>query len=385
MTKVLYITIPSFFDLEISFVRELSKKADVSVLMYLPKEYMHTSAFSIDSMSKECGVILATDYPEFKKYSGVIDLDKWYIANLPTSFAVEGIKLSFKVKEFISHLKPDVVHFTSFSKLNILLTLLLPSGMKKILTVHDPVPHIDDRRLTTRIRRHLMFRKVNNVILLNRKQVAEFSEMYAQYKLNLYISSLSVYDYLLDIPKKEVRVDSPFILFVGRIAKYKGINHLIKAYCNSALPQQGIKLVVAGKGSFDFEVNKYEVNNSIYLINRFLEPEELAYLLDKSLYVVCPYIEATQSGVVMSAYAFSKPVIASGAGALPEMVEDNVTGMIVDPLNVELFAERLEAMTETGNLERFSNNIKQVFHGNGVKGWIHSAGEICSIYKKILQ
>jgi starch synthase len=47
--------------------------------------------------------------------------------------------------------------------------------------------------------------------------------------------------------------------------------------------------------------------------------------------VVCPYTEASQSGVVPIAYAFKKPVIVTRVGCLPDYVEDGGTGLIVDP------------------------------------------------------
>lgn len=39
-------------------------------------------------------------------------------------------------------------------------------------------------------------------------------------------------------------------------------------------------------------------------------------------FTVVPYIDATQSGVIMSAYAFNKPCVATNVGGLPEMVID---------------------------------------------------------------
>ena len=43
-------------------------------------------------------------------------------------------------------------------------------------------------------------------------------------------------------------------------------------------------------------------------------------------FMVCPYTDATQSGVIMSAFAFNKPVIATDVGGLPEMVKGYSSG-----------------------------------------------------------
>lgn len=57
--------------------------------------------------------------------------------------------------------------------------------------------------------------------------------------------------------------------------------------------------------------------------------------------VVTPYIDASQSGIVPVAYAFSKPVVATNVGALPEQVEDGVTGLLVPPAQPGKLAEAL--------------------------------------------
>jgi glycosyltransferase involved in cell wall biosynthesis len=47
--------------------------------------------------------------------------------------------------------------------------------------------------------------------------------------------------------------------------------------------------------------------------------------------IVCPYRDATQSGVVLTAYAFGVPVVVSAVGGLIEYVEHGRTGLVVPP------------------------------------------------------
>ena len=51
-----------------------------------------------------------------------------------------------------------------------------------------------------------------------------------------------------------------------------------------------------------------------------------------------PYTEASQSGVIPTAYGFKKPVVVTGAGSLPEIVDDGKTGYIVPPRDPEALA-----------------------------------------------
>ncbi len=57
--------------------------------------------------------------------------------------------------------------------------------------------------------------------------------------------------------------------------------------------------------------------------------------------VVLPYTGATQSALIAAAYAFSKPVLVSDSGALPEYVTPGETGWVVPAGNVQALAGSL--------------------------------------------
>jgi len=62
-----------------------------------------------------------------------------------------------------------------------------------------------------------------------------------------------------------------------------------------------------------------------------------------------PNIRATQSGVAHLAYAFGRPVIASAIGDLPEVVKNEVTGLLVKPGDADgLAAAMLRLLSDPG-------------------------------------
>mgnify|MGYP002682685571 CR=1 FL=1 len=54
-------------------------------------------------------------------------------------------------------------------------------------------------------------------------------------------------------------------------------------------------------------------------------------LLARSSVILLPYLEATQSGVIPLAYGAERPVVATSVGAIPEIVENGRTGLLVPP------------------------------------------------------
>lgn len=74
---------------------------------------------------------------------------------------------------------------------------------------------------------------------------------------------------------------------------------------------------------------------------------------------ICPYKDATQSGVVQTSFSMGVPVIATNVGALPETVKDGVNGIIVPACDVKSLSVSIsELYTDKIKLEEFRKNIK---------------------------
>ena len=147
--------------------------------------------------------------------------------------------------------------------------------------------------------------------------------------------------------------------------------------------QENLKVIIAGKGDFYFDKTRYEANPKFMFINRFISNKELASLISNSIAVVCPYIDATQSGVVMSAYALNKPVIATNVGALPEMVDDGRTGFLVPPRDSKALADAIRKMLEPETAQQMSKHIMEDY-SSGKNSWKEIANEVEKIYDDII-
>ena len=75
--------------------------------------------------------------------------------------------------------------------------------------------------------------------------------------------------------------------------------------------------------------------------------EEVEEFFSRADFVVVPYIEASQSGVIPLSYSFGLPVIASKIGGIPEQVIDRETGYLVEPNNVVDLAEMILGLSSS--------------------------------------
>jgi starch synthase len=143
------------------------------------------------------------------------------------------------------------------------------------------------------------------------------------------------------------RVDQEkMILFFGRIEPYKGLGILLKAFRQASGSLPDWKLVVAGNG----DMSKYAslANHAqVEVINRYVGDEEVLELMQRAKFIVLPYTEATQSGVIPIAYALARTVIATDVGSLSEMVRDGTTGLLIQPNDVDKLAQAI--LTLAGN------------------------------------
>ncbi len=373
--KLLYITIPSYFDLDISLIREVSKIIDVKVVVILTEQSKKSSAFDVSKLEDNIGIIPFRDYRGVQKYNSLVDQDKWYIANVPSNNIRDNLHVSFKLKKFIQDYNPDYVHADTFCKTT---TLVLPwiISRKRVFTLHDPIPH-NKLGFRDRLVKNLTLRIYNNLIFLSPALVDPFYIQHKNIKGMRLISRLGSYDFLTSY---EIGTNKygDYILFFGRMEKYKGIDDLIKAFRMTEAYKKGMLLILAGKGSISDVPNDPQIIH----INRYIDNQALSTLIFHSRIVVLPYKSATQSGVLMSAFAFNKPVVATDVGDFPYTIDDSI-GTIVkheDSFSLSRGIDRLL----NANLFLLSENIKERYNSlNGLNSWTIIAKEFIEFYGKL--
>lgn len=377
--KVLYQTVPSFFDLEISLIRELTKLVDLKVLMIVSPASMHSSAFSIESIDSRCDIIPASKYEGMKKYRNIINLDDWYIANNPDNSIFHSLSLAKKIRDFYRNNGFTFLHSTTDCRTALMNIPFYASLKNKLYTTHDPISHRNISFLNDFFRYKLMFRSFENLLFLSDSLLETFCKRYGHPKERIFFSRLSVYDFLLSYEKKS-NPYGDYILFFGRIDEYKGVDILIDAYMNSEASSHGVKLVVAGRGNLAHVTSQLPEN--IVLINKYICNEELANLINSSKFIILPYRTATQSGCVMSAFAFNKPIIATNVGDLPNEVLDGITGLICEPNDVNALSIKINEMLKM-DLTLYEGNIEKRFAPESAYSWTSIAESIKNIYQKL--
>lgn len=385
--KVIYFSNPFYLDYDLPLIKNLAKETDIYYFLDVSPVSTQATLLEIENYNKKPGIVDGTTYNISKLFRDFLPEGKTFIINRKTNRpAISNLKLQITLAKIIKKISPDLLHFSTDFNHNY---FLIPFICKILLvsTVHDPLPHLDNDSLRESLKRKIFFPFIKNFIILNNVQRDDFIRRYKLKKRNVFVSSMSTYDYLstrttLSPPIQKFPTDRSIkIIFFGRINQYKGISYLLKAFKKIVTKYPETELILAGKG----DLKKYctEFQDNITLINRYIMNDELSNLIVGSDFVVCPYIDATQSGVIMTAFAFAKPVIATDVGGLKEFVEDGITGFIINPMDADQLEIAMEKLiTNPDLLSGMSKNIQNKYR-YGDCSWENIAKETVKIYNKL--
>lgn len=149
------------------------------------------------------------------------------------------------------------------------------------------------------------------------------------------------------IRQNAVQADPLHLLYLGRLEPEKGLRELCSAFCSVVPRFPGLHLTIAGWGTLEKELRQsYGSHPNIAFAGKVFGAEK-ARLLSRISAMIVPSTWAEPSGmVVMEAYAYGKPVIASRIGGLTELITDGKTGWLVEPGNSEALAGAIEAAAQ---------------------------------------
>lgn len=382
--KIAYIGKIQLSDNDLSYLNAAQKLSDITYIMEVTPRFMKGPAYNIGKIYPHTGIFKATEaYPEFEKYSKLIDIDKFYVVNTcGRLWQIKAFWTNFLLLLFLLKNKFDIIHLTWPA--NIYEFFIYFLSKKMILTVHDPFPHTGLDTRIVRLRRKMAFHFIRYFVILNNAQSQQFLDYYKLSSESLFNSRLSCYRYmnivkpdLASLPKGE------FILFAGKISEYKGVDYLLLAMLKVHEKFPDVKLVVAGSGKYNFDISEYENLPYIDLRHRFIPDEELVALIQNCKFMVCPYTDATQSGVIMSAFAFCTPVIATNVGGLPEMLGGGKFGLLIKEKDTEAIADGIiQLLSQPDMVKWYAANIKEAY-GKGKLSWETIAREMKVVYCKI--
>jgi glycosyltransferase involved in cell wall biosynthesis len=179
--------------------------------------------------------------------------------------------------------------------------------------------------------------------------------------------------------------DNDFIITtVATLHPRKGLIYLIEAYKEVQETNPQTKLVLIGEGpqkkDLEKKVKKLGLEDKVVFLNH---QESIPKLLKSSDLFVLPSIKEAFGLVLLEAMAAQIPIIASAVGGIPEIIENNKNGILVEPANPKMLAEKILFLIKNAPIRQ-----KMVFLGHHrVKDFDlkKMAQKTEAVYHKVLQ
>lgn len=383
--KVIYFGAIHSSDSDFPLLKEYSRKG-VDWLAYVPlTKYVHKAGlFNIEKLIPKSGLLKASAFSEMEPYADYIDLDKIIIINDYNTHQRLFSSRILWLKVFLHMIKQHADIFHACWPLSGHATILFHLPCKKVLTVHDPISHSNQQNAKSEKVRVKSFKFFDKLVLLSKPLLNDFFSHYNISKEKVIVNKMGEFDYLREIKQIPSNVASKYILFFGYISPYKGLEYLCEAMNEVHKRYPDVKLVIAGGGNIYFNWEPFQNKDYIILRNHFIDLPELSGLLHDCEFSVCPYKDATQSGVVQTAFSMNVPMVVTNVGALPEVVKNGQNGLVVPPCNSKALAEAIiDLLANPQFVSAMRDNIKNVWQKQ--MAWEPIAQKYIKCYQSLLQ
>ncbi len=372
----------------------------IAMFDFGPLEY---SAALASALSKHCQVDFYTSRYHAERRDinilktlqgkvGVFVYDSYRYRDPRNIFAYYKLSKSFKGKKY------NLIHFQIAGIALSPFWMFLFWGRYKrfplVLTVHDPFQHYgfsSYRVAAMDIMQKIFVKKAKKIIVHGKTLKKDFMKRYP-WKKDEDIIIIPHGNFLIyrdwDRHESKATRNSSVknILFFGGRRPNKGIEYLIKAEPIISEKIDNYKIIIAGPGEdggID-QYQKYIINPSRFKwVDEFVPTEDVPKYFNDASIVVLPYITATQTGVIPLAYSFGKPVVATNVGAIPEVVEDGKTGVLIEAKNEKALASAIiRLLSDDDQLRKMGENALQYCKQN--LSWASIAKKTINIYSELI-
>jgi len=375
----------------VKYLKQRDENLEIDFICLFSQQDKNATPISFQSTSVANGFLSEADIlkvvdSEVINYLKDIAHFKIFLFSSYKVFHLQNLYQLFQLRNNFKREEYDVINFVGNHRIVIALNVLTKIQVK-FHTIHEPFPHHNSYS-----KRKLMERKIlmNQLIKsgshITVPSVVSYDRFVSNWKIDenkislLYFGKFEIYKEYL---KEDIHKSNKTLLFCGLINKYKGLEVLISAMEKVIRVIPDLKLIIAGKGKINYDLTL--LGDNFEIINRYITNKEISELNSIASLVVCPYLSASQSGVIMTSFAFNNPILATSVGSIPEFIDDGETGILIDYADSDMLAEKIiEFYKHPDKMNEFRINIMNKY-SKTENSWTSIADKYYSLIQKDLE
>ena len=302
---------------------------------------------------KKCGVyLLCIKTPKVQLQQS----DSTWLVNCPERPGVT--KKTFNLPQLLSIVHRirkehfDAIYFESLHTWN--LPIMMMAGKAKTYQViHEVIPHEGDSQVKmVALMNKAVVKFADTIVLRNKTYIQDLIDRYG-----ISADRVKYLELWRRYPGYTAPVHSGRILFFGRINPYKGADNLLEIV--RLCPDIQFDVIGRVDPQMKEVVEQLSKEKNVRLNNGYVTEEEMREAFINCDWVIVPYNSASQSGIIIDAYKYSRPVIAFAVGAIPEQVDADKSGYLVEAGDNKKFADKLKeaiklSIDEYGTMSRYA-------------------------------
>lgn len=322
-------------------------------------EYAELLSESLANQGIDVRLIVPENRPVYQKRS--FEILKWSPSKDPKISKLKKIKdyiaYLIKIFRYINQQKVDIIHYQFFRRKSEILFFFLLRALRKnvILTAHNVLPH--EHHWSNYWYQRNLFKAATAIIAHSdfiKDKIIRQLHIGKKYIVVIPHGSYNQFAKYSSITREQARKNlgleknDNILLFFGYIKPYKGLDLLLDA-CKIAFEKDSnLKLIIAGgvetsqlKKKYMRKIDELNISNRILTRMEYIPATEVAIYFRAADAVVLPYRHIYHSGVVHSAFAFGRPIIATDVGDFREVSENGASGFIAEHQTPECLAETI--------------------------------------------
>lgn len=185
-----------------------------------------------------------------------------------------------------------------------------------------------------------------------------------RYREKIAVNSPIYIDTDLFTIRKEIGQRRNLVGYVGRFSAEKGILNFIRAIPLLSQLPDGTDFLINGDGKQYAQVkSELEINNlhhNVKLGGWLSHDDELPTHLNELKLLVHPSCTEGVPGIVREAMACGTPVLATPVGGVPDLIQDEKTGFILENNSPECIAKNILRALQHPKLEEIAHNARRL-------------------------
>ncbi len=338
-----------------------------------------------------------------KKLPRLEKIGKYRINRSHVWFSFELFFVNSSMSKQIEKDKPDVIHTIGLRSYQSIVAWRTSKKLKIPLIISDQGgltthPFFNESGLLLKILYRVqnyfikkIIKHATTISVANEYEKAIFLDLDKKSKVQIIRNGVNLETLVSKVNFKEkYKINSKFILFVGRFSKSKGIENLINALniIKNEKIISDVRLVIMGV-NFGFEqkmeelVERFGLSEKIMIIKN-PPREDVISAYGESEFLILPSQWELSPLVPLESFAFKKPVISTRSHGIPFTVQDDKTGILVEPENSEELSKAITKLLQDNNLrERLGMSGYEFVHEEC--NCISMAKNSLKLYEKVLE